>query len=85
MNTLEDYCAQHTSAPDKVLNDIYRSIALHTANPHMSSTPYQGTLLHMLTRLASPTLAVEVGSFAGYGAICIARGMRPGGTLHVIE
>jgi len=85
MNTLEDYCAQHTSAPDKVLNDIYRSIALHTANPHMSSTPYLGTLLHMLTRLASPTLAVEVGSFAGYGAICIARGMRPGGTLHVIE
>ena len=85
MNTLEDYCAQHTSAPDKVLNDIYRSIALHTANPHMSSTPYQGMLLHMLTLLASPTLAVEVGSFAGYGAICIARGMRPGGTLHVIE
>ncbi len=85
MNTIDDYCAQHTSAPDKALYDIYRSIALHTANPNMSSTPYQGVLLQMLTQLASPTLAVELGSYAGYGAVCIARGLPSGGTLHVIE
>ncbi len=85
MNTTDDYCEHHTSAPDKALQDIYRSIALHTVNPNMSSSPYQGVLLQMLTQLVSPTLAVEVGSYAGYGAVSIARGLPPAGKLHVIE
>lgn len=84
-NTIEDYCAQHTSAPDEQLNAIYRSIALHTANPGMSSSPYQGVLLEMITRTLSPTVAIEVGSYAGYGAVCIARGLPQGGILHAIE
>lgn len=85
MDKIDEYCAQHTSAPDSKLNDIYRSIALHTVNPNMSSSPYQGTLLQMLTQLASPTIAVEIGSYAGYGAVSIARGLPQGGLLHVIE
>lgn len=85
ISAIDDYCAEHTSQPDDVLQAIYRSIALHTANPNMSSTPYQGQLLEILTRLASPTLAVEIGSYAGYGTVSIARGLPPGGTLHVIE
>ncbi len=84
-NTIEDYCAEHTSVPGRPLNDIYRSVALHTANPGMSTSPYQGVLLEMLTRLVSPTVAVEVGCYAGYGAACIARGLPEGGVLHTIE
>lgn len=84
-NPLYQYCEEHTSAPDDALNSIFRSIALHTANPNMASSPYQGQLLQLLAQLSSPDIAVEIGSYAGYGAVCIARGLSPSGTLHVIE
>lgn len=84
-DTLNKYCEEHSSQPDAALNAIYRGIALHTANPHMASTPYQGVLLQMLTQVKQPQVAVELGSFAGYGAVCIARGLAPGGVLHVVE
>lgn len=83
--TIDDYCDAHTSQPEGVLNDIYRSIALHTANPHMSSSPYQGVLLEMLVSLKQPRIAVELGSYAGYGSVCMARGLAPDGMLHVVE
>lgn len=85
MDPLNQYCEEHSSQPDAALNDIYRSIALHTANPNMASTPYQGLLLQMLSQMVQPQVAVEIGSFAGYGAVCIARGVAQGGTLHVVE
>ena len=79
------YAESHTSQPDKVLYDIYRSIWLHTSTPHQSSTPYQGTLLQLLATMKQPHLAVEVGSFMGYSTICLARGLAKGGILHAIE
>lgn len=85
MDAIDEYCSRNTSAPDDSLNAIYRSIMLHTHNPQMSSTPYQGMLLQILTRIATPTLAVEVGCFAGYGTVSIARGLPKGGILHAIE
>lgn len=85
MNELDKYCEQHSNQPDGILNSIYRDIALHTANPHMASTPYQGLLLEMLSRMMAPKIAVEIGSFAGFGAVCIARGLCEGGMLHVVE
>lgn len=84
-SAIENYCAQHTSAPDDALRSVYRSIAMHTVNPNMSSSPYQGVLLQLFTQMTAPAIAVEIGSFAGYGAISIARGMPAGGTIHVIE
>lgn len=83
--TIEDYCDAHTSQPEGALYDIYRSIALHTVNPHMSSTPYQGVLLEMLVRMKRPHVAVELGSYAGYGTVCIAQGLAEQGVLHVVE
>ena len=58
---------------------------LHTANPYMASSPYQGTLLQMLAEIVQPETAVEIGGHAGYGAMCIARGMSGCGTLHIVE
>lgn len=82
---VEQYAEEHTSAEDEILYKINRSIHLHTSNPRMSSGPYQGQLLQMLSKLLQPKLAVEVGVFAGYASICIARGLREGGMLHAIE
>lgn len=79
------YCEDHTSQPSAEINDIYRSIALHTAMPHISSTPYQGQLLRLLSLMVRPRLAVEVGSFAGFGAVHIAQGIPEDGCLHIVE
>lgn len=85
MPSLEEYCASHTTKPDDSLAAVYRSVMLHTANPHMASTPYQGMFLQLLASITQPRIAVEIGSHAGYGALCIARGMAGCGTLHLIE
>lgn len=84
-DAVNDYCARHTSAPDCALEAVYRSVMLHTANPYMASTPYQGAFLQLLATLIQPRVAVEIGSFAGYGGACIARGMGNCGTLHLVE
>ena len=85
MPTLEDYCACHTTPLDDGLACVYRSVMLHTANPHMASSPYQGAFLRLLASMVQPDIAVEVGSHAGFGALCIAEGMAGKGTLHLIE
>lgn len=85
MSSTDDYCSRNTTPPDDTLYAVYRSVMLHTANPHMASTPYQGTLLQMLAAIVQPEIAVEIGSHAGYGALCLARGMAGCGTLHLVE
>ena len=85
MSAIEDYCIRHTSTAGGPLNDIYRSVALHTANPHMASSPLQGGFLQMLAAIRRPEVAVEIGAHAGYGSACIASGMGGDGILHLVE
>lgn len=85
MSSIEDYCTRHTSTLGGTLNDIYRSVALHTANPHMASSPIQGTFLHMMAAILRPEVAVEIGAHAGFGSACIATGMGGHGILHLVE
>lgn len=82
---VELYAEEHTSQEDEVLYQINRSIHLHTANPRMSSGPYQGQLLQMLSQVQQPRVAVEIGVFAGYASICLARGLAPDGKLYAVE
>lgn len=82
---VELYAEEHTSQEDEVLYQINRSIHLHTANPRMSSGPYQGQLLQMLSQMQQPRVAVEIGVFAGYASICMARGLAPDGKLYAVE
>ena len=84
-NDRDGYCERHTSLPSGSLNDVYRSVALHTANPNMASPPYQGAILKMLAAVLKPTVTVEIGSHAGFGASCIATGMGGHGILHLVE
>ena len=85
MSAIEDYCTRHTSTVGGPLNDIYRSVALHTANPHMASSPLQGGFLQMMAAILRPDVAVEIGAHAGYGSACIASGMGGHGILHLVE
>lgn len=82
---IDDYCDAHTTPHDDALNQVYRSIYLHTPLPHISSTPYQGRLLSMLVAMAKPRVAVELGVFGAYSTIAIARTLPQGAVLHAVE
>lgn len=79
---LEDYLNDHSSAADEVLRDLAEetSRALPDA-AQMQVSQDEAALLTMLTQLTNAQLAVEVGTFTGYSAISIARGLAPGGKL----
>lgn len=82
---LNKYCEAHTSPIDEVLYNLERETYLKTLAPQMLSGHLQGRLLTMISQLVQPVVALEIGTFTGYSAICLARGLAPGGRLHTIE
>jgi caffeoyl-CoA O-methyltransferase len=78
---LAAYIADHTAAPDPVLVALRERTVQLGAAAQMQISADQGSLLTLLTRLAGGRQAIEVGTFTGYSAICIARGLQPGGRL----
>lgn len=79
------YCEAHTTLPVPELYELERETHLRTLSPQMISGKVQGHLLTLLTSLAKPMVALEIGTFTGYAAICIAKGLPAGGMLHTIE
>ena len=82
---LEEYIEAHTTAPDAVLQELYRHTYLHEMNPRMMSGPMQGKFLQFLCRMLKPQRVLEIGTYTGYAAICIARGLPEGGRLVTVE
>ncbi|HHJ51339.1 MAG TPA: O-methyltransferase [Phaeodactylibacter sp.] len=80
-----DYCELHSTPLGPVLEELRRETHLKTMAPQMLTGPVQGAFLQMLSKLLQPELIVEVGTFTGYSAICLAAGLREGGRLHTIE
>ena len=79
---LIDYVVDHGTWPvDEVLADLHAETAALGQVAGMQVGPDQGQLLTLLTRVVDAHRAVEVGTFTGYSALCIARGLAPGGTL----
>jgi caffeoyl-CoA O-methyltransferase len=80
---LVDYLARH-SRQDEVLARVERETS-ELPNARMATTPDEAALLTMLARLVSARRALEIGTFTGYGAISIARGLADGGRLTCLE
>jgi caffeoyl-CoA O-methyltransferase len=82
---LHRYLVEHSSPRDDVLLAVERETEALGAVAGMQMAPEQGTLFTILVAAMGARLAVEVGTFTGYGAICIARGLAPGGRLVCCE
>lgn len=82
---LHRYCEDHSSAPSALLRALERETHLKTLAPQMLSGPLQGRFLAMLSHLLRPVKVLEVGTFTGYSALCLAEGLAPDGVLHTIE
>lgn len=82
---LERYISEFSSPEDPLLNELYRETHIRFVNPNMASGHMQGLLLRMISGMISPELILEIGTYTGYSAICLARGLKPGGRLITIE
>ena len=80
-NDIHDYVVAHGSAPDAIQQELIAETAALGAISGMQIAPEQGTFLTLMTALVGASFAVEIGTFTGYSALSIARGLAPGGRL----
>ncbi len=86
MNTdLHKYIEDHTTPEDPVLQELRRITFLKATNPRMISGPVLGKFLEMISRIAHPEKILEIGTFTGYGTICLARGLSANGKIISID
>jgi len=82
---IEKYIDSHSTPEDQLLYELYRETNLKVMHPRMLSGAAQGRLLQMLASFISAKRILEIGTYTGYSAICLARGMDTLGELHTID
>ena len=82
---LEQFLTNNSTPEDPVLEDLYRQTHIRFVNPNMASGHLQGKLLEFISKMIKPANILEIGTFTGYSAICLAKGLKPGGKLTTIE
>ena len=83
--TLESYILSHIDPEGDYLPRLYRATNIHTIHGRMASGHLQGRLLKMLVTMIRPRNILEVGTFSGYSAICMAEGLEEGGKVWTFE
>lgn len=82
---INQYCEAHTTPQSEVLYELERATHLKTLAPQMLSGHLQGTFLRFLSGMIKPEAILEIGTFTGYSAICLAEGLSENGILHTID
>jgi caffeoyl-CoA O-methyltransferase len=83
--SLAAYVEAHTTAETQLLQKINRHTHAHVLKPRMLSGHLQGRLLSMLSHMIRPKAILEIGTFTGYSAICLAEGLQKEGKLYTID
>ncbi|HLY71210.1 MAG TPA: O-methyltransferase [Puia sp.] len=81
----QEYSERFSSAEDGLLNQIATFTYAHHDDPHMLSGHVQGKFLEIISCLLQPKKILEIGTFVGYSALCLAKGLTNDGKLHTIE
>ncbi|MBN2487335.1 MAG: class I SAM-dependent methyltransferase [Bacteroidales bacterium] len=84
-NEIESYIGLNSSDEDPVLAALNRETHIKVLNPRMLSGHLQGKFLEIISKLVSPEYILEIGTFTGYSAICLAKGLRENGRLLTID
>ena len=82
---LDTYILQHIDKESDYLSSLYRDTHVKLLRPRMASGHLQGRLLKMLVCMIRPQNILEIGTFSGYSALCMAEGLPPGGRLYTFE
>ncbi len=82
---IEKYIEDHSSEEDSLLHDLFRETQLKTYYPRMVSGKQQGLFLEMISRMIKPDFILEIGTFTGYSAIQMAKGLSKNGKIITID
>ncbi len=85
MESLDEYILQHIEPEPVYLYRLWRATNIHMLHGRMASGHLQGRLLKMLVQMIQPKNILEVGTFSGYSALCMAEGLEEGGRLYTFE
>lgn len=83
--TIDEYILQHIDEEGDYLHALYRDTHLKLLYPRMASGHLQGRMLKMFVRMIRPKQILEIGTYSGYSALCMAEGLLEGGMLHTFE
>lgn len=81
----QQYAEKYTSAEDDILKEIADYTIKNHPQPQMLSGHLQGKFLEMISYMVQPSRILEIGTFTGYSALCLVKGLKEGGELHTIE
>lgn len=82
---IQNYCDNHTQPESEVLKNLTRHTFANVLQPRMLSGHFQGRLLSMLSGMIKPKYILEIGTYTGYSALCLAEGLQEGGRLITID
>lgn len=82
---LDDYVCAHTEEESSVLKELNRKTHLNVLQPRMLSGHFQGRVLSLLSHMIQPKRILEIGTYTGYSALCLAEGLANGGKLITID
>ncbi|HVZ97886.1 MAG TPA: O-methyltransferase [Chitinophagaceae bacterium] len=80
-----EYAASFTSPTDELLQEIEKFTKENHPESHMLSGPVQGKMLELISKMLQPEKILEIGTFMGYSALCLAKGLTADGELHTLE
>lgn len=82
---LDEYVVEHTSKESELLYELHRETYMKVLQPRMLSGHFQGRVLSMLSKMIRPKRMLELGTYTGYSALCLAEGLTKDGMLHTID
>ena len=85
VSTLDEYVLSHIDAEPEYLHRLWRATNVHMLHGRMASGHLQGRLLKMFVKMVNPQNIIEVGTFSGYSALCMAEGLSGDGHLYTFE
>lgn len=83
--TIDKYILEHIDPESDYLKALYRDTYVKLLHPRMASGHLQGRLLKMFVEMICPKRILEIGTYSGYSALCLAEGLKEGGMLHTFE
>ncbi len=82
---IDQYASDHSEKEPELLKELFRETWQKALVPRMISGHFQGRILSMISKLIQPKSILEIGTYTGYSALCLAEGMKENGYLHTID
>lgn len=84
-DALDEYILQHIDEENDYLKALYRATHVKLLRPRMASGHLQGRMLKMFVQMIRPKQVLEIGTYSGYSALCLAEGLEEGAMLHTLK